>query len=427
MGPAAWPRPAADDKSAPVADDRALNPPSPPPLAARLGSIAPSATIAISDRAAALRAAGVDVLSFGLGEPDFDTPAFIRDAAKAALDKGATRYTRVRGIAPLREAIAADSLARRGVAHDPEEIVVSSGAKQSLFDLALALLNPGDEAIIPAPYWVSYPEQVTLVGATPKIVQTRESEGFRLRPEVLEAAIGPKTRALILCTPSNPTGAAYDEAALRGLADVLRRHGIWVIVDEIYGQIVYDGFEQRSLLTVAPDLKDRLIIVDGASKTYAMTGWRIGWTLGPRAVAAACEMLQSQATSNPTTVAQHATIAALKGPREALQAMVAEFSARRTLMVEGLSAIPGIRCRMPEGAFYAFPSVEGLIGKRTPEGKVLENDVDATGFLLDAARVAVVPGTAFGAPGFVRLSYAASQAQIREGVARIAAAVAQLR
>jgi aspartate aminotransferase len=304
--------------------------------------------------------------------------------------------------------------------------VVSTGAKQSLFDLALALLDPGDEAIIPAPYWVSYPEQVALVGAVPKIVPTTEADGFRVRPEVLEADIGPRTKALILCTPSNPTGAAYDEASLRALASVVRRTGIWVILDEIYGQIVYDGFVQRSLLTLAPDLKDRIIIVDGASKTYAMTGWRIGWMLGPRAVADACETLQSQATSNPTTLAQYATLAALAGPREALEAMVAEFAARRGLMVNGLNGIPGIRCRMPEGAFYAFPSVAGLVGKRTPEGARLESDVDVTGYLLDAARVAVVPGTAFGAPGYVRLSYAASQAQIRDGITRIAGAVARL-
>jgi aspartate aminotransferase len=398
-----------------------------PPLASRLAAIAPSATMAIADRAAALRAAGVDVLSFGLGEPDFDTPTFIRDAAKQALDKGATRYTRTRGITPLRQAIAADSLARRGVAHDPEEIVVSTGAKQCLFDLALALLDAGDEAIIPAPYWVSYPEQVALVGAVPKIVPTTEADGFRVRPEALEAAIGPRTKALILCTPSNPTGAAYDEASLRALASVIRRRGIWVVTDEIYGQIVYDGFVQSSLLTVAPDLKEQLIIVDGASKTYAMTGWRIGWMLAPRAVADACETLQSQATSNSTTVAQHAALAALGGPREALHAMVGEFAARRALMVNGLNGIAGIRCRMPEGAFYAFPSVAGLLGKTTPEGARLDSDVDVTSYLLDAARVAVVPGTAFGAPGYVRLSYAASQAQIREGVARIAASVARLR
>ena len=409
-----------------VADDRALTSPPPPPLAARLSAIAPSATIAIADRAAALRAAGIDVLSFGLGEPDFDTPSFIRDAAKAALDKGATRDTRTRGIAPLREAIAADSLARRGVAHDPEEIVVSTGAKQSLFDLALALLDPGDEAIIPAPYWVSYPEQVSLLGAVPRIVETREDEGFRLRPEVLDAAIGPRTKALILCTPSNPTGAAYDEASLVALAAVLRRRSIWVIVDEIYAQLVYDGFVQRSLLTVAPDLKDRLVIVDGASKTYAMTGWRIGWTLGPRSLADACETLQSQATSHATTVALHAALAALMGPRHELEGMLKEFAARRTLMVDGLNGVPGISCRMPEGAFYAFPSVHGLLGKKTPDGKVLRTDVDVTQHLLDAARVAVVPGTAFGAPGYVRLSYAASQQQISLGVSRIAAAVAAL-
>jgi aspartate aminotransferase len=397
-----------------------------PPLATRLSAIKPSATIAISDRAAALKAQGIDVISFGLGEPDFPTPAFVRDAAKKALDDGATRYTRVRGIPQLREAIREDSLARRGAAHDLEEIVVSSGAKQSLFDLALALLEPGDEVIIPAPYWVSYPEQVLLFGAVPRAVETREEDGFRLTPEALEAAIGPRTKALILCTPSNPTGAAYDAESLAALARVLRRHSIWIIVDEIYGQIVYDGFVQRSLLSVAPDLRDRLVIVDGASKTYAMTGWRIGWILAPRAVADACEMLQSQATSNPATVAQYAAIAALRGPREDLTAMVAEFAARRALMVEGLRAIDGIECRMPEGAFYAFPSVRGLFGRRTPAGDVLQGDMDVTRYLLDEARCAVVPGSAFGAPGYVRLSYATSQALIRSGLERIAAAVQRL-
>ncbi len=397
-----------------------------PSLAHRLSAIKPSATIAISDRAAALRAKGVDVISFGLGEPDFPTPSFVREAAKAALDSGATRYTRVRGIPQLRDAIRDDSIARRGEAHELEEIVVSCGAKQALFDLALALLEPGDEVIIPAPYWVSYPEQVLLFGGVPRIVETTEAQGFRLTPEALEAAIGPRTKALILCTPSNPTGAAYDEASLRALAEVLRRHSIWIIVDEIYGQIVYDGFVQRSLLSVAPDLRDRLVIVDGASKSYAMTGWRIGWILAPRAVADACEMLQSQATSNPASVAQHAAIAALRGPREELDAMVAEFAARRTLMVEGLRAIDGLSCRMPEGAFYAFPSVRGLFGRRLPGGEALENDLDVTRFLLDEARCAVVPGSAFGAPGYVRLSYAASQAQIREGLSRIADAVLRL-
>ncbi|GAB4209245.1 MAG: pyridoxal phosphate-dependent aminotransferase [Sandaracinaceae bacterium] len=394
-------------------------------LASRLSAIQPSATIAISDRAAALRAQGVDVLSFGLGEPDFPTPAHVRDAAKAAIDQGHTRYTRVRGVPALLTAIADDATRRRGVTFSPSEVVVSVGAKHSLFNLALALYEPGDEVIIPAPYWVSYPEQVMLVGATPRIVETREEDGFRLTPSALQAALGPRTKAVVLCTPSNPTGAAYDRASLEGLAEVLRGHDCWIVIDEIYGQLVYDGFEQVSLVTVAPDLRDRLVIVDGASKSYAMTGWRIGWMLGPPSLADAVEMVQSQATSNPSAIAQQAAIAALRGERAPIDAMVTEFAARRKLMVEGLDAVPGIRCRMPEGAFYAFPSVHGLLGKRHGD-QVLADDMAVAAFLLEEARCAVVPGAAFGAPGYVRLSYAASQAQIREGVSRIAAAVKSL-
>jgi len=397
-----------------------------PALASRVSNLAPSATLAISERAAKLRAEGVDVISFGLGEPDFATPAHIREAAKAAIDRGlAGKYTAVRGIAPLIQAILSDSKARRGVEHGPRQVVVSTGAKQSLFNLALALFEPGDEVIIPAPFWVSYPEQVELAGARPRFVSTTEAEGFRLTPAALRAAITPKTKGLILCTPSNPTGAAYSKAQLIALAEVLREAPIWVIVDEMYGQLVYDGFEQVSLAKVAPELAERLIIVDGASKTYAMTGWRMGWMLAPERVADACETLQGQSTSNPTAVSQHATIAALTGEKAELDAMVQEFAARRRLMVEGLNAIPGVRCRMPEGAFYAFPSVSGLIGKRAPAG-VLDSDVAVAAYLLEVGRVAVVPGSAFGAPGFVRLSYATSRALISEGVARIDAAVRAL-
>jgi aspartate aminotransferase len=397
-----------------------------PPLASRLSVIKPSATIAIADRAAALRAQGVDVISFGVGEPDFPTPEHIRDAAKAAIDAGATRYTRVRGIAPLLDAIARDCEERRGVRPSPGEIVCSVGAKHSLFNLALALFEPGDEVIVPSPYWVSYPEQALLVGAVPKIVPTREEDGFLLRPEDLEAAIGPKTKAIILCSPSNPTGAAYGETRLRALAAVLAKHDVWVIVDEIYAQLVYEGFRQVSLLTIAPELRSRLVIVDGASKTYAMTGWRLGWIIAPPELCAACEMVQSQSTTNPTSFVQHATIAALQGPRDALTAMVAEFEARRDLMVAGLRGIDGIDCRMPEGAFYAFPSVTGLYGKRAGD-VVLEDDVAVASFFLEAAQSAVVPGSAFGAPGHVRLSYATSRELISKGMDRIRAAVATLR
>ena len=401
-----------------------------PTLAKRLSSAQPSATLAISERAAQLRAQGLDIISFGVGEPDFPTPEHIRDAAKLALDHGATRYTAVRGIQPLISAILSDSERRRGVAHQPKQVVVSSGAKQSLFNLAFALFEEGDEVLIPAPYWVSYPEQVALVGATPRFIPTREEDGFLLSPDALRAAIGPKTKGLILCTPSNPTGSAYAEAHLAALAEVLRDANIWVIVDEMYGQLVYDGFQQSSLAKVAPFLKDRLIIVDGASKTYAMTGWRVGWMLAPEAVATACLLVQGQSTSNASAVGQHAAIAALEGAagpgRQALEEMITEFGARRTLMIEGLNAIPGIRCRMPEGAFYAFPSVQGLVGRSPKGGAPLADDLAVAAYLLEAARVAVVPGSAFGAPGYVRLSYATSRELCAEGVRRIASAVAEL-
>ncbi len=394
-------------------------------LAARLAVIKPSATIAISERAAALRAQGQDVIAFGVGEPDFATPAHARDAAKKALDAGATKYTAVSGILPLRQAISADSTRRRGVTHATNEIVVSTGAKQALMNLALALFDVGDEVIIPAPYWVSYPEQAAVVGATVRVVETREEDGFLLTPAALREALTPRTKAIVLCTPSNPTGSAYSEPQLRALADVLRAHDCWIILDEIYGELVYGDFRQVSLLTVAPDLKDRIALVDGVSKTYAMTGFRIGWVLAPAALAKACDTMQGQSTSGAAAVTQHAALAALTGDRAEVDAMRAEFAARRELMCAGLAAIPGITCRMPEGAFYAFPSVRGLYGKRAGE-RLLSDDVAIAEWLLEAARCAIVPGAAFGAPGYLRLSYATSRELIAEGVRRIDAAVRSL-
>jgi aspartate aminotransferase len=397
-----------------------------PAFARRVDVVQPSATVVIADRARELRAAGVDVLSLSIGEPDFETPAHVREAAKGAIDRGSSHYTSVVGVPALREAICADSGRRRGgQGHGLAEVVVSVGAKHALFNLALALYEEGDEVIIPAPYWVSYPEQARLAGAAPVIVETDESEGFLLSPERLRAAITPRTKALVLCSPSNPTGSAYDAAALGAIADVCAEAGnFWIIVDEIYGSLVYDGFAQRSILEVAPALRDRIIIVDGVSKTYAMTGWRIGWILAPEPVARACEKIQGQSTTNPTAVAQLASIAALTGPAGPAEAMRREFEARRNLLVGGLSSIEGIGCRMPEGAFYAFPSVAGLIGRRAG-GRLLENDVDVAGYLLEEARVALVPGTPFGAPGYVRASYATSREQLDEALARIRLAVAK--
>lgn len=396
------------------------------PIAERLSVVQPSATVAVAQRARELRAQGVDVLSFSVGEPDFDTPEHIRHAAEEAINAGHTRYTAARGIPELRAAVCEVSAKRRGgVAHDPADVVVSVGAKHTLFNLSLALYDEGDEIIIPAPYWVSYPEQVRIVGAKPVIVDTTAETGFRMTPEALRGAITAKTKALVLCSPSNPTGAAYTAEQLRALADVASEHHFWIIVDEIYGELVYEGFEQKSILEVAPELRDRIIVVDGVSKTYAMTGWRIGWMLGPAYVAKACDTIQGQATTNPATPAQYAAIAALRGPAEPVEAMRSAFEERRGIILSGLNAIPGIDCRTPEGAFYAFASVKGLLGKKA-DGKALRSDLDVATYLLEAARCAVVPGTAFGAPGFVRISYAASNDMIREGLRRIGEAVSAL-
>lgn len=368
-----------------------------------------------------LRAQGAPVLAFGVGEPDFDTPAHVIAAAQRALSEGATRYTSVRGILPLREAICRDSAARRGgVQHRPDEVVVSVGAKHSLFNLCFALLSPGDEAIVPTPCWVSYPEQCELAGAKAVLVETTVEAGFKLTPEDLGRAITPRTRALFLCSPCNPTGSAYTEQELRALAEVARAHDFWIIVDEIYAALVYDGFQQRSLLEVAPDLRDRIIIVDGVSKRFAMTGFRIGWVLAPKHVAAACDVLQGQTTTSAATVSQHAALAALEGSQAPVEAMRQAFERRRNLTVSGLNAIRGFSCRMPEGAFYAFFDVRGLYG-RTVHGKLITDDLTVAELILEHAHCGLVPGSAFFAPGYMRMSYAASEAQLEEGLRRMSA------
>lgn len=395
-------------------------------LAQRLSVVQPSATLAVSARAAALRAQGRTVYPFGVGEPDFDTPVNVRDAAKAALDKGATRYTAVTGTIELRKGIAEESTKRRGVPCAPEQVVVGVGAKHVLFDLALALYDEGDEVIIPAPYWVSYPEQVRLVGAKPVIVETREEDGFRMSPAALEKALTPKTKAVILCTPSNPTGSAYPEADLRAIVEVMAKHDAYLIVDEIYASLVYDGFKAVSALTLAaPEQRDRIIVVDGVSKTYAMTGWRIGWSITTPALAKALDLVQGQSTTNAAAVAQAAALAAITGPQDSVESMRKRFEARRTLMVERLRAIPGVKCRSPEGAFYAFADFRALLGLKTKHAKsgVIENDLEIATFLLEESGCAAVPGSAFGAPGYLRFSYATSEENIEKGLAAAKAAV----
>jgi aspartate aminotransferase len=388
-------------------------------LADRVSTIAPSATLAIAARAANLRAQGHKVFPFGVGEPDFATPAHIRAAAAAAVERGATHYTPVAGTPELKAAICAATERDRGYRPDPDQVVVGCGAKDVLFNIALALYEPGDEVVVPAPYWVSYPEQVRIAGATPVILPTLEDDGFRVQPDALARALTPRTKAVILCSPSNPTGAAYSAAHLVALVDVLLHHDCFIITDEIYAELVYDGFRHTSLATLAgekaADLADRVIVVDGVSKTYAMTGWRVGWCIAAPRVAAAIEIVQGQSITHTAAVSQAAAVAALNGPRDEVNAMRKAFASRRTRMVEGLRGTKGIRCRMPEGAFYAFADVRGLYGLEHA-GHRVSSDEEVAGFLLDRAHVAAVPGTPFGAPGYLRFSYACSEGDIDGGI-----------
>jgi aspartate aminotransferase len=375
----------------------------------------------MTQKAAELKAAGRKVYTFGVGEPDFETPAFIREAAKDALGRS-SHYTAVPGTNALREAICVATERDRGWKTTPDRVTVSVGAKHALFNLAMVLFEPGDEVLIPAPYWVSYPEQVKIFGADPRIVATRVEDGWRMSPDALSEALTSRTKALILCTPSNPSGAAYDEKELAALAEVLRRHDCWIIVDEIYGELVYDGFVHTSLAKIAPDLQSRIIVVDGVSKTYAMTGWRIGWCITPPALAKQLAKVQGQSTTNPTAVAQAAAEAALLGPRDEVDKMRAVFANRRRRMIDGLNAIPGIRCDLPRGAFYAFPDVTGLYGIEWGQKKLATAD-DVTLWQLDTCGIAAVAGEPFGAPGHIRYTYAAAESVIDEALASLKRAV----
>ena len=393
-------------------------------LAKRLEAVQPSVTLAMNARAAALRATGVDVFAFGVGEPDFEPPSFVIDAAKRILEKGGvSKYTAVTGIAPLKQAICDRVERTRGFRPTPDMVTVSVGAKHALFNLAIALFEPGDEVVLPAPCWVSYPEQVRMMGATPVLVPTDESSGWRVTAAQLEAAITPRTKAVLLCTPSNPTGSAYGEAEMRALCDVLRKHDVWIIVDEIYSELVYDGLTHASPAAIAPDLLPRIILVDGVSKSYAMTGWRIGWSVAPSHLAKALDTVQGQSTTNPTAIAQHAALAALTGPQDEVAKNCATFEKRRNAMIAGLNHLPGISCRTPEGAFYAFADCRGLYGIDF-NGKPIANDEDIAFWLLEKAHVASVPGGAFGAPGHVRFSYATSEERIAAGIAAMGRAIA---
>lgn len=401
-----------------------------PKIASRLAPIKPSITLAVTAKAARLKADGVDVVSFGAGEPDFDTPNDIKEAARISLEKGVGKYTDVAGILALRKAIAAELSTVHNAKLEPENVLVSCGAKHSLYNLMMAILDPGDEVLIPAPYWVSYPDMVLLAGGTPVIVPTKAADDFAVSAAQVSALCTPRTRAIVLNNPSNPTGAVYTRAQVEALAKVVVERNLLVISDDIYRQLVYAGAEYVSIAGLSPELADRTVLIDGVSKTYAMTGWRIGYTAVTAALAPivkAMNKIQGQSTSNPTHISQVATLAALTGSQEPVAMMRKAFDERRIEMVKLLRAIPGVDCREPKGAFYAFPDVSTYVGKTTPDGNKLASDVELCDWLLDTGRVAVVPGSGFGAPGHVRLSYATSMANIRDGVGRLSKALATLK
>jgi aspartate aminotransferase len=395
-------------------------------LASRLDPIKPSITLAVTAKAAKLKADGVDVISFGAGEPDFDTPDHIKDAARASLDKGVGKYTDVAGVLPLRKAIAAELSTVHKTQISPDQVLVSTGAKHSLYNLFMALIDPGDEVLIPAPYWVSYPDMVMLAGGRPVVLETRAEDDFAVTAAQVAAACSPRTRAIVLNNPSNPTGAVYTRAQIEALAKVVVEKDLLVISDDIYRQLVYGDAEYVSIAAVSPEVAKRTILVDGVSKTYAMTGWRIGYTAGPLPLIKAMAKIQGQSTSNPTHIAQIATLAALTGSQDCVGMMRKAFDERRQEIVKLLRAIPNVTCREPKGAFYAFPDVSAYVGKKSPEGSILDDDVQLCDWLVEVGKVAVVPGSGFGAPGFVRLSYACSMQNIRDGVARIAKSLGTL-
>ena len=394
-------------------------------LADRLKTLTPSPTLAMQARAKAMRAQGIDVISFGAGEPDFDTPRRIKDAAIRALESGQTKYTEVGGIPELRAAVSHKFKRDNGLEYAPDEVTVSCGAKHTLYNIVMALVNPGDEVLIPSPYWVSYPEQVRLLGGMPVAVPTRESTGFDLDPAELRRAVTPRTKLIILDSPGNPTGAVFSRQALAEVAALALERDLWVVSDECYEALTYEG-RHISIAAIAPEIKARTIVVNTCSKAYAMTGWRIGYGAGPRPVIKAMTDVQSQVTSNPASVAQWAAVEALAGPQDEVAKMAGEFDRRRCVIIEGLNAIPGVTCVMPRGAFYAFPNVSGLFGKRGKSG-ALQGSAGVCAFLLDEARIATVAGVDFGSDAHIRLSYATDLETITEGLSRMDAAVRSLR
>ncbi len=391
-----------------------------PRISARIGAIAESATLAVDAKAKALKAAGRPVIGFGAGEPDFPTPGYIVDAAIAACREIKWhRYTPVGGLPELKEAIATKTLRDSGFAVSPGQVLVTNGGKQALYNAFATLLDPGDEALLPAPFWTTYPESIQLAGGVPVILMTDETTGYRVSIEQLEAAYTPRTKLLVFVSPSNPTGAVYSPAEVEAIGRWALERGIWVVTDEIYEHLVYGEARFASMPTLVPELANQCIVINGVAKTYSMTGWRVGWMIGPADVVKAATNLQSHATSNVANVSQIAALAAVSGDLAAVATMREAFDRRRHAITSILSGIDGITCPLPEGAFYVYPSVKGVLG-RTIRGRVATSSAELAAIILDEAEVAVVPGEAFGTPGYLRLSYALSDNDLHEGVTRIA-------
>lgn len=391
----------------------------------RARNLVPSATLAIAATARRMRVQGIDVIGFSSGEPDFDTPDHIKEAAIQAIREGFTKYTASGGIDELKDAVAAKLKRDNGLAYAREQILISCGGKHSLYNVFQALLEPGDEVIIPAPYWVSFPEQVKLCDAKPVFIHTREKEGFRLHRALVEPRVSPRTKILVLNSPCNPTGAALTRGELAGLADLALERGFWLLSDETYESLVYDGYEHVSVASLSEQVQSRTILVNSLSKAYAMTGWRVGYTAGPKEIIKAMDGLQSQVTSNPTSIAQRAAVAALNGPQEPTHRMQEEFDRRRRYIVNRLNAMPGVSCLSPQGAFYVFPNVSATYGKHR-EDHPINSSATFSAYLLDEGRIAVVPGVEFGSDSHIRLSYATSMTNIEEGMDRMASAIQRL-
>lgn len=394
-------------------------------LSARAQRLQPSATLTITAKAKALKSQGVDVIGFGAGEPDFDSPDHVKEEAIRAINQGMTKYTGVGGIDELKDAIIHRLKEDHNLEYEKSEIITSVGAKHTLYNVIQVLFDKGDEVVVPAPYWVSYPEQIKLAEATPVILETKESDGFKITPDALKQHINSNTKALILNYPSNPTGATYNEAELRAIVDVAMEAGLIIISDEIYEKIIYGDTKHIPVAALGEDVKKSTILVNGVSKTYSMTGWRIGYAAGDKEVISAMSKLQGQSTSNPTSISQWAAIAAFTGDHQVIEDRTKEFEQRKNYIVEKLNDIPEITCFDPQGAFYVFPNVSGCYGKEY-NGKAIKDSLDFTEFILDEAKVAVVPGVAFGADDYVRISYATSMDDIVKGIDRMAEAIKKL-